>query len=98
MSQAEADLQFDHKATRLRDQISAWHEVRSIRGYADAMKDTLAGMSDDSRDEAEAWIEWAEAYAVRLDPLARKLAVPGDRSFTASDLTPYLGRLSPYGP
>ena len=98
MSQAEADLQFDHKATRLRDQISAWHEVRSIRGYAEAMKDTLAGISDEAPVEAEAWIEWAEAYAARLDPLVRKLAVPVDLSFTASDLTTYLGRLSPYGP
>jgi hypothetical protein len=98
MRDAEADLQFDHKATRLRDQISAWYEVRSIRGYADAMKATLAGMPADARGEAEAWIEWAEAYAARLDPLARTLAVPADRSFTASDLTPYLGRLSPYGP
>jgi hypothetical protein len=98
MSQAEADLQFDHKATRLRDQITAWHEVRSIRGYTEAMKATLTGMPDDARGEAEAWIEWAEAYAARLDPLIRKLAVPADWSFTASDLTPYLGRLSPYGP
>lgn len=98
MRDAEADLQFDHKATRLRDQMSAWHEVRSIRGYADAMKATLAGMPDDARGETEAWIEWAEAYAARLDPLTRKLAVPANRSFTASDLTPYLGRLSPYRP
>jgi hypothetical protein len=98
MRDAKADLQFDHKATRLRDQISAWHEVRSIRGYADAMKANLAGMPAEARGEAEAWIEWAEAYAARLDPLTRKLAVPADRSFTASDLTPYLGRLSPYGP
>jgi hypothetical protein len=98
MRQAQADLQFDHRATRLRDQVSAWQEVRSIRGYIDAMKARAADLPDDGRVEADAWIEWAERYAARLDPLIRPLAVPADRSFNASDLTPYLGRLSPYGP
>jgi hypothetical protein len=98
MRRAEDNLQYEHKAKRLRSQVSAWQETEAIHGYIQAMTEATALLPTEERADATAWIEWARQYAEQLDPLGKRLAVPEDRRFTSDDLKPFLGGLSPYGP
>lgn len=55
---------------------SGWQEADRLRAYVTAVRWTLA-RPDGSLDEADpAWLEWAEGYIGRLDPLTDPSAIP----------------------
>lgn len=65
-----------HRATVLAGQIRAWRQAAEIRAFCQAAC-ARAGDVPVAADEAD-WLEWAEAYAVQLDPLREPLCTPVD--------------------
>jgi hypothetical protein len=65
-----------HRATVLSGQIRAWRQAAEIRAFCQAAR-ARADDAPVSSDEAD-WLEWAEAYAERLDPLQDSLPTPPD--------------------
>ncbi|MFE7358319.1 hypothetical protein ACFU8Q_35740 [Streptomyces sp. NPDC057543] len=65
-----------HRATVLIEQIRAWRQADEIRAFCEAAR-ARAGDATVAADEA-GWLEWAEAYAVQLDPLRETLRTPVD--------------------
>ncbi|MFE9970252.1 hypothetical protein ACFYRD_05690 [Streptomyces hirsutus] len=51
-----------------------------------------------ARDEAEAWIAWAESHVQRLNPLNGSPLLPEIPEPRAEDLKPFMRGWSPYGP
>ncbi|MEV0415039.1 hypothetical protein AB0I68_30665 [Streptomyces sp. NPDC050448] len=51
-----------------------------------------------AKDEAEAWIAWAENHVQRLNPLSGSPLMPEIPEPRAEDLKPFMHGLSPYGP
>jgi hypothetical protein len=72
----------EEQASRVRaldSVLSAWRDARDIRQYvADAR--AVIDKTADARDDAQvfAWLEWAEAYAAKVDPLLPHPTVPKD--------------------
>ncbi|MFE6637521.1 hypothetical protein ACFVFT_08855 [Streptomyces tendae] len=65
-----------HRATNLTGQIRAWRQAEEIRAFCQTAR-ARAGDAPVAADEAD-WLEWAEAYAVQLDPLREPLRTPVD--------------------
>ncbi|WP_234367502.1 hypothetical protein [Streptomyces pluripotens] len=65
-----------HRATALTGQIRAWRQADEIRAFCQAAR-ARASDAPVAADEAD-WLEWAEAYAVQLDPLQEPLRTPVD--------------------
>lgn len=51
-----------------------------------------------AKDEAEAWIAWAESQVQRPNPLNGSPLMPEIPEPRAEDLKPFMHGLSPYGP
>ncbi|MFC5107516.1 hypothetical protein [Kibdelosporangium philippinense] len=83
----------DIRIQELTKQVSSWEHAAKIRAYCDVLE---AAQSDNT--DATMWIEWARAYADRIDPLHRTTFQPEMLEPRPQDLKPYLGRWSPYGP
>ncbi|MGQ7753656.1 hypothetical protein ACUN29_35125 [Streptomyces sp. WC2508] len=60
----------------LAEQMRAWNQATEIRAFCQAAR-TRTGNAPPAADEAQ-WLQWAEAYAARLDPLHHALATPPD--------------------
>ncbi|MFF9897626.1 hypothetical protein [Streptomyces longispororuber] len=65
-----------HRAAVLTGQIRAWRQADEIRAFYQAAR-ARAGDAPVAADESD-WLEWAEAYAVQLDPLRLLLRTPVD--------------------
>ncbi|MEU4180904.1 hypothetical protein [Streptomyces sp. NPDC026589] len=60
----------------LAEQMSAWNQAAEIRAFCQAAR-ARTGNAPIPAGEAE-WLQWAEAYAARLDPLHHALVTPPD--------------------
>ncbi|EKX63724.1 hypothetical protein STRIP9103_07745 [Streptomyces ipomoeae 91-03] len=65
-----------HRANILVEQVKALHQANEIRAFCRAAR----ARDDDASAAAEEleWLQWAEAYADRIDPLSAPLATPPD--------------------
>ncbi|MFI8888227.1 hypothetical protein [Streptomyces sp. NPDC053813] len=71
------ERQVEHyRAEVLVEQVEAWHQADRIRAFCRAARTTTVGMSA-AAEELE-WLQWAEAYADRIDPLCAPLTTPPD--------------------
>ena len=58
--------------------MAAWKRTQDVRMFATAIREALAPIEEGSKP-AE-WLAWAEAYANRIDPLARRQRQPDERT------------------
>lgn len=82
-----------------RTQENAWRHAAGLAEYISALRlhaETLSARQE--RDDAEAWIAWAESHVRRLNPLNGTLRLPDIPEPRADDLRPFLRGWSPYGP
>ncbi len=66
MGVARADYLDERRAAALLEQVESFEQATRIRAYCDAVEVAHG----DGNATVTAWIEWARAYAGRLDPLA----------------------------
>lgn len=96
---AKVLLQEHHRAEVLVQQADDWHRARQLRAYVEAMRDMADAItSDEERGAAFQWVEWARAFAERLDPLSRAIAMPAEIEPKPEALKPFMGGWNPYGP
>jgi hypothetical protein len=88
MGVAREDYLDERRAVALLEQVESFEQAARIRAYCDAMEASVRG-GDPS---VVAWLEWARAYAGRLDPLSG----PGPRA--PEDLEPAPAALQEYLP
>ena len=99
MGNARARFQEDRRIDRLTKQLDRWEKAAVIRAYCAALEG--AQLPDLDAEEAGArsgWLEWCRSYADRIDPTKTGACAPQETEPKPSDLQPYLGRFSPYGP
>ncbi|WP_247196944.1 hypothetical protein [Streptomyces sp. GESEQ-35] len=65
-----------HRAKVLTEQVRAWQQALEIRSFCHAAR-ARVGDAPIPADEVE-WLEWAEGYAARTDPLCSTLRTPPD--------------------
>jgi hypothetical protein len=97
MTVAEAALHESRRVQHLRIQIARWKESTEMMRFIAAAR-TSHPDNDEFVRRAAAWLEWAEEYAMSIDPLEGALAMPIDRPFSPEELKPFLGGWDPYGP
>ncbi|MHB1323482.1 MAG: hypothetical protein ACYCXZ_03935 [Coriobacteriia bacterium] len=90
LAEAAVLLRENHRAETLRSQTGAWIESRNLLAYVSAMRASVEDFPADSRREALEWLEWAEDFALRLDPLKGPIRMPDDPEPTPEALRPYL--------
>ncbi|MFI2314261.1 hypothetical protein [Streptomyces sp. CB00072] len=88
------ELQIEqHRAKVLVEQAKSWSRAEEIRAFCLAARARTAG---DTVPEGEAeWLQWAEAYAARIDPLSASLRPPQDPPAGREDLRGLL-RVAPH--
>lgn len=88
-----------HRADILRNQVARSKEVAAIRDYTTQLQQHAEReLESDARAEALAWVQWARAYADRIDPLRDRVRLPDPPDPTPSNLAPFMGHWNPYGP
>ncbi|WP_406724544.1 hypothetical protein WJ438_07710 [Streptomyces sp. GD-15H] len=65
-----------HRVKVLVEQVEARHRADEIRAFCRAARTRADGAS--AAAEELAWLQWAEAYADRIDPLSAPLVTPPD--------------------
>lgn len=66
----------------LQELSARWHQSLELRAYLDAVRTAMASEDDAARNaKLLEWLEWADAYVTRLDPLASGVDVPNDASW-----------------
>jgi hypothetical protein len=65
-----------HRAKVLVEQMEAWRQADGIRAFCHAARTRGHGESPPA-EELE-WLQWAEAYAARIDPLGSPQRIPAD--------------------
>lgn len=96
---AEVLLQEHHRAEVLMKQVDDWYRAGQLRTYVEAIRHKANALpSDEERAAASEWIEWASAFAERLDPLNRPIAMPAEVEAKPESLQQFMGGRSPYGP
>lgn len=89
----------NHRADTLRDQVARARDAAAIREYTRQLQqDVESDLEGDARADALAWVNWARTYADRIDPLHQRIRLPEPPEPTPSNLAPFMGRWSPYGP
>lgn len=96
MDRARQRFHEDRRIKALTEQLADWETAAKIREYCAALESAPATDKDDV--EQAQWREWCRAYADRIDPTKHGAANPEEIEPDPSDLNPYLGRWSPYGP
>ncbi|WP_369392491.1 hypothetical protein AB5J72_36605 [Streptomyces sp. CG1] len=76
IAQAREQQVEKHRAKALIEQVKAWHQAVEIRAFCHAAR-TRADNAWTPPVEAE-WLQWAEAYAAKIDPLDSPLRTPPD--------------------
>ncbi|MGN4160061.1 hypothetical protein ACRWOO_10315 [Streptomyces sp. NEAU-PBA10] len=79
-----------HRATVLTEQIRAWRQADEIRAFCQAAR-ARTGETPVTASEAD-WLDWAEAYAMQLDPLRGTLTDRFRMSLAAGLVLGDLGR------
>lgn len=98
-ARAEVLLQEHHRAEVLMKQADDWHRAGQLRTYVEAVRQKADALtSDEERAAASEWVEWAAAFAKRLDPLSRPIVMPSEVEPKPDALQPFMGVWSPYGP
>lgn len=96
---AKVLLQEHHRAEVLIEQTYDWHRAGQLRAYVEAMREKASAIAaDEERVAASQWVEWAGAFAERLDPLSRPIIMPAEIEAKPDALQPFMGGWSPYGP
>lgn len=99
MSKARAHFQEDRRITALNKQLDGWRKAAEIRAYCEAVEEARRADDDADGSEGQArWLEWCRSHADQIDPTRMGASGPNEAEPGPSDLTPYLGRFSPYGP
>lgn len=76
IAQAREQQIDQQRAKVLAEQMSAWNQAAEIRAFCQVAR-ARTDSAPISAGEAE-WLQWAEAYAARLDPLHHALVTPPD--------------------
>jgi ATP-dependent Clp protease ATP-binding subunit ClpC len=73
----------NQREEELRTRLADWREANSIREFVAELKASAyrRGIAVESRSTLEAWINWAERRADRLDPIQQLLAAMTDSPF-----------------
>jgi hypothetical protein len=89
----------DHRVGILLDQVTRWQRTQALGAYLEQLRSTVATITDDAaREDAVAWLAWAEEHRARLDPLTEPIRMPDDPPVSQEDLRPFLNGWSPRGP
>jgi hypothetical protein len=56
------------RVEELRRQVAGWHEARRSREYVSALRAAIESHGSRS-GPTESWLNWAEAYIERIDPM-----------------------------
>ncbi|MFJ8255617.1 hypothetical protein [Streptomyces sp. NPDC094466] len=76
IAQAREQQVEQHRSEFLTAQVGAWQRAAEIRAFCQAARartDSTPVLGGEAQ-----WLEWAEAYAARLDPLQHPLSAPPD--------------------
>lgn len=76
IAQAREQQVEQHRAQFLTAQVGAWQRAAEIRAFCQTAR-ARTGNTPVQDGEAQ-WLEWAEAYAARIDPLQHPLNAPPD--------------------
>ncbi|MGW1233005.1 hypothetical protein [Streptomyces californicus] len=76
IAQAREQQIDQQRAKALAEQMTAWNQAAEIRAFCQAAR-ARTDSAPLPAGEAE-WLQWAEAYAARLDPLHHALVTPPD--------------------
>lgn len=96
---AKVLLQEHHRAEVLCKEADDWRRAGELRAYVEAMRQKADALTvDDEREAALKWVEWSGAFAERLDPLSRPIAMPAEVEPKPDALQSFMGGWSPYGP
>jgi len=74
----------DEYLAALKTQMSGWEEATRVRAYADAVEAKF-----ESKQGSQRLVDWARAYATRLDPLHEAPELPAELEFNEEQLQPY---------
>jgi hypothetical protein len=85
MERAGRQLIEHGRIVELRAQVASWREAELICRYCDAMEKAHGG-----DPQSAAWIEWARAFAARLNPLRDVPSVPDPPEETPEALQEFL--------
>ncbi|WP_327416873.1 hypothetical protein [Streptomyces sp. NBC_01233] len=97
--QATAECAEAYRARHLEAQNAAWRRAAGLVEYVDALRLHAESLPlGPAKDEAEAWIAWAEGHVQRLNPLSGSPLMPEIPEPWAEDLKPFMHGSSPYGP
>ncbi|WP_254711026.1 hypothetical protein [Streptomyces lunaelactis] len=97
--QATAEYAEAYRARHLEAQNAAWRRAEGLVEYVGALRLHAESLPlGPAKDEAEAWIAWAESHVQRLNPLNGSPLMPEIPEPRAEDLKPFMDGLSPYGP
>ncbi|MEU9615165.1 hypothetical protein AB0D56_27000 [Streptomyces sp. NPDC048209] len=96
--QATAQYAEAYRARHLEAQNAAWRRAAGLVEYLGALRLHAERLPlGPAKDEAEAWIAWAEGHVQRLNPLNGSPLMPEIPEPRAEDLKPFMQGLSPYG-
>ncbi|MHA5055065.1 hypothetical protein [Streptomyces sp. SD15] len=88
-----------YRVRHLEAQHSAWRRAVGLVEYVGAFRLHAEGLPPGpAREEAEAWIAWAESHVQRLNPLNGSPLLPEIPEPRTEDLQPFMHGWSPYGP
>ncbi|MGG2459212.1 hypothetical protein ACO0M4_05180 [Streptomyces sp. RGM 3693] len=97
--QAAAEYAEAYRVRHLEEQHAGWRRAAGLVEYVGALRLHAEGLPPGAaRDEAEAWIAWAESHVKRLNPLNGSPLLPKIPEPRAEDLQPFIRGWSPYGP
>ncbi|MFC4056104.1 hypothetical protein ACFOY4_41005 [Actinomadura syzygii] len=98
MERAEAAFREDCRAKILHKQLSCWQTAEALDAYLTAMRAKIETLPEEAeREAAWAWLDWAQDYRRRMDPLSVPPAMPAIPKLAHSDLERFLDGWSPYG-
>lgn len=88
-----------YRVRHLEAQEEAWRRAAGLAEYVSALRLQAESLpTGPARDEADAWIVWAESHVRRLNPLSGSPLLPEITEPRAEDLKPFMRGWSPYGP
>jgi hypothetical protein len=64
------------RAEKLLEQVTAWRRARDVRDYSTELRKLVEQVSPDARERIIEWLDWANAWADRIDPLLRPEITP----------------------
>ncbi len=65
------------RVTRAMAEINAWRQAQALADYAAILRQRLPKLTDAERDRIEAWCQWLEHRARRLDPTSDTSLIVG---------------------